>query len=230
MPPSPQRRFSDPEVELEACSHRRHSLVTTRGAVYVRCTIFSNLVHRLSSHAVPLCLDAARHGPVVVRQEEPDEASRDTTARFRRSSSRGRNLPVGRLVYTQIAVSDLDRAQAFYEAVFGWCFEPDTVVCSGLDRAHETRRFSSSPAATVPAGSLIRYFDNSYNTARAPEAQGVVTYIEVEEELAETMSRVEAAGGTVVTEQWEEIELPLMLARFMDTEGNVFGLVSRLDH
>lgn len=90
-----------------------------------------------------------------------------------------------RLSWWEIQVPDLEQAKAFYGEVFGWSFEPygddfviiksDGEMIGGLD---------------VPA------------EPREPAGRHVLIYFDVDD-LEETVSAVERAGGTVVRPRGE---------------------------
>lgn len=113
-----------------------------------------------------------------------------------------------------IYVDDLDRAVAFYEAVFAQTLEPMG------DPTGETlmRSFSGNMSAYGAAGALVK-------SARARAGVGgTMVYFSVED-CAAVEPRVVAANGTVVRPRFS-IGPFGWVSICMDTEGNMFGLNS----
>jgi len=112
--------------------------------------------------------------------------------------------------YFEIPVSDLDRAVAFYRAVFGCDFE--RVAIDG----NEMALFPSDAAASGASGALAR--GDSY----VPGRQGVRVYFRVSDVIA-ALARGVAAGG-------RELYPPTTVsgygrvAEFEDSEGNCIAL------
>src|SRR2546425_12694665 len=93
----------------------------------------------------------------------------------------------GGVSYLRIPAQDPDRSAAFYEEVFGW----------------SVRRDREDPSFEDGSGHVIGHFVRDLPVAG--EA-GVRPYIFVER-LDETLERVLAHGGTVVTEPYPEGDL-----------------------
>ncbi len=112
---------------------------------------------------------------------------------------------LGTFTWTEIGVGDLDRATAFYAAVFGWQVEP----------FGEDYRIASAHGRQV-AG-LYRW--------QVPLPDGVRVYVQVAD-LEATLARVEAAGGTV--ERARTAIAPEMgwWADFRDIDGTLLGLTT----
>jgi uncharacterized protein len=108
---------------------------------------------------------------------------------------------VGGISYIRIPAVDPGRSAAFYEAVFGW----------------RVRRDSGDPAFEDGTGHVIGHFTADHTVAG--EA-GVRPYIFVER-LDETLERVVAQGGEVVTPPYPEGDL--WVATFRDPAGNELG-------
>jgi len=111
-------------------------------------------------------------------------------------------------------VEDMDRAVAFYEAVFRQRLEPVG------DPTGETvmRGFPANMQAYGAAGALVR------SPHARPGAGGTLIYFSVDDCAVEE-ARAAAAGGTVVRPKFSIGEFGwVSLCR--DTEGNLFGLNS----
>jgi uncharacterized protein len=112
---------------------------------------------------------------------------------------------VGGVSYLQIPADDPRGSAAFYEAVFGWRLagEPDR------------------PSFEDGTGHVIGHFVTGETVAG--EA-GVRPYVFVEH-VDETLAKVVANGGEVVTAPYPEGDL--RVATFRDPAGNVVGVWQR---
>jgi hypothetical protein len=119
---------------------------------------------------------------------------------------------MSRVVHFEIAVDDPERAAEFYKSVFGW----DIAKWQGpIDYWMAT---TGSPEAMGIDGAIMPRGDMSrgtYNTI------GVAN-------LNEAMSKVQAAGGRVVTRP-DIIPGVGLFAYCADPEGNVFGILQPED-
>ncbi|MCU0697014.1 MAG: VOC family protein [Myxococcaceae bacterium] len=111
-------------------------------------------------------------------------------------------------------VDDLERAAAFYEAVFQQRLEPMG------DPTGETamRAFPSNMKAYGAAGALVK------SKHAKPGAGGTLLYFSVEDCAVEE-ARVSAAKGTVIRPKFS-IGSFGWVSLCRDTEGNLFGLSS----
>lgn len=122
---------------------------------------------------------------------------------------------MGRPVHFEIQADDLERARAFYAAVFGWTFE-------------DYSGFVGSPYLGVTTGAEgTPGISGGLQPRPAPvgEAQGTnaaVLTMEVADFDA-TATLIEASGGRVALPKFA---LPGMAWQgyFLDTEGNTFGI------
>jgi predicted enzyme related to lactoylglutathione lyase len=122
---------------------------------------------------------------------------------------------MGRPVHFEIQADDLERARAFYAAVFGWTFE-------------DYSGFVGSPYLGVTTGAEgTPGINGGLQPRPAPvgEAQGTnaaVLTMEVADFDA-TATLIEASGGRVALPKFA---LPGMAWQgyFLDTEGNTFGI------
>lgn len=113
-----------------------------------------------------------------------------------------------------VYVEDMNRAVAFYEAVFQQRLEPID------DPTGETmmRGFPANMGAYGAAGALVK------STHARPGPGGTMVYFSVDDCAAE-QARVATAGGTVVRPKFS-IGRFGWVALCIDSEGNPFGLNS----
>jgi predicted enzyme related to lactoylglutathione lyase len=114
--------------------------------------------------------------------------------------------PVG---WFEIPVTDLDRAEAFYNALFGI-----TLARQPEENGFTMSWFPWHEGAKGAAGALV--FGTGY--VPAPEGQGVVLYFTTED-LEASLARTTEAGGMVIVPVTDIGEYG-MFARIQDTEGN----------
>lgn len=117
-------------------------------------------------------------------------------------------------VWVEIPVKDLDRAAAFYQAVFQ--FAPTEV---GDDGTRRTTTLTNTSPEGRPGISL------NQTTNFEPSRTGTLVYIDAGEDLSEHLSRVEPAGGTVIEPKTSMGDAG-NYATFLDTEGNLLALYS----
>ncbi len=115
--------------------------------------------------------------------------------------------------WLEIATTDIERAKAFYQKVFGLEFRfiemPDTKMYI----------FGAPDEDTVgSAGSLVQ------SDLCKPSADGTTVYFSCEDVAVEA-DRVEEAGGKVIVPKTDIGEFGFF-AQFIDTEGNRIGLHS----
>jgi predicted enzyme related to lactoylglutathione lyase len=110
----------------------------------------------------------------------------------------------------EIPASDLDRAKAFYETLFG--INMPVMDFGALKMAF----FPQSPVCgAVCSGSWYK-----------PGGDGVVIYLNANPDLAAVLSRVEAAGGKVLQAKKQISPEHGFMALFTDSEGNRIALHS----
>ncbi|HWH81934.1 MAG TPA: VOC family protein [Burkholderiaceae bacterium] len=115
------------------------------------------------------------------------------------------------LHWFEIPVRDLDRAQAFYEAVLATTIRRETIAPNQLGL------FAYDEAGV--GGCLI-----AGESAPAPATTGSLVYLDGGASLDATLARVAAAGGRITT---PKVQLPGdmgVFAHITDTEGNRVGL------
>lgn len=109
----------------------------------------------------------------------------------------------GKIVHFEVAAEDADRAQAFYERVFGWTFGDSGMP--GVD--YRLTRTGDEQGGAVYAseersGHLTVYFDT--------------------DDVDESLAQVREAGGKA--DEKQPIPGIGWFARVTDTEGNAFSL------
>jgi predicted enzyme related to lactoylglutathione lyase len=115
----------------------------------------------------------------------------------------------------EITVTDMERAKAFYNAVFN--IEVQVQDFGGTLMGW----FPFSEGKSGAAGSLIQ------NSAYEPsESKGVLIYFS-SEDVKNEINRVEAAGGKVVQLKTQISPDVGYMALFIDSEGNRIALHSR---
>jgi uncharacterized protein len=145
--------------------------------------------------------------------EREDEKATETATTNPEKPSEGGNVDrCNPVVYFEIPVTDLDRAVAFYTAVFGFTFEQPPAVIDG----NEMVRFPFSDGATGIGGALVR--GDSYR----PSTTGINIYFDAND-IDETLRRVTERGGSVFYPHTSIGELG-SVAEFLDCEGNRIGL------
>jgi len=111
----------------------------------------------------------------------------------------------------EIPVRDIERAQAFYEALLGAPLRRETIAGNTLA--------VFSYAETGVGGCLI-----AGESAQTPSSDGTLIYLNAGPRLDDTLARVAAAGGRIAT---PKVQLPGDMgcyAHVSDTEGNRIGL------
>jgi uncharacterized protein len=113
-----------------------------------------------------------------------------------------------RLVWFEIPAVDLARAVKFYETLLGLTLKVE--------------EFHGVPMAVFPREGLA--VTGCLTTRGTPGAEGVLAFLNADPSLDEVLSRVTAAGGTLVQ---PKLELPPGMgayAKIRDCEGNLVGL------
>jgi predicted enzyme related to lactoylglutathione lyase len=112
--------------------------------------------------------------------------------------------------YVEIPVADLDRAVIFYEAVFGFSLERQTVDGYAMALFPFT---DGAPGATAALAKGEVY---------APSKQGAILYFHVDD-MDAVMKRAEQAGGAILYPRKDIGELGFV-GEIQDSEGNRIGL------
>ena len=112
------------------------------------------------------------------------------------------------LNWFEISVSDIKRASAFYEKVFG--IELQQAEMMGMKMAF----FPSEDMNGKVSGSLVE------GPMHKPSTDGAKIYFNGNPDLAEPLSRVEAAGGKVTMPKTKISDDVGFMGFFIDSEGN----------
>jgi uncharacterized protein len=116
----------------------------------------------------------------------------------------------------EIATTDLDRAQKFYEDIFGITMIP-------MDMPEiKMRMFPVDDMMTQVGGALC----NSGGFHKASSTDGPLIYLNANPDVQLVLDKVEAAGGKIVMSKTEISPEYGFMALFIDTEGNRIGLHS----
>ena len=113
--------------------------------------------------------------------------------------------------WVEIPVTDLDRAMAFYNAVFTIDMQQDDT--------------GPNPVAFFPTASIGGVGGHLYPGTPAKDGRGPTVHFSCPDALEDAMARVKQAGGTVLS---EVIAIPV--AKFvycLDPDGNSFALFAR---
>lgn len=116
----------------------------------------------------------------------------------------------------EIPTTDIDRAQKFYEAIFGITMIP-------MDMPNlKMRMFPLDDMMTQVGGALC----DSGGFHKASATDGPLVYLNANPDVQGVLDKVEAAGGTIMMPKTEISPEYGFMALFMDTEGNRIGLHS----
>lgn len=118
------------------------------------------------------------------------------------------------VVWVEIPVQNLERAMAFYQAVFG--LEPTEI-------AEDDARRTSTLASDMSGGKAGLSLNQTRNFE--PSDKGPLIYLDAGEDLTDALGRVEPAGGKIV-ETKTSMGNAGYYATVIDTEGNCVALYS----
>ena len=116
------------------------------------------------------------------------------------------------LNWFEIAVSDFNRAQKFYETIFGFTIQV-------MDFGGVKMGFFPMDEGKV-SGAICCGPDYK------PSADGSLIYLNANPDLAEVLSKVEAAGGKILQAKKQITPEYGYMALFIDSEGNRMALHS----
>lgn len=119
------------------------------------------------------------------------------------------------ITWFEIPATDLDRAQKFYETIFGFEFP-------AWDMEGMRMRMFATENNSLVGGALIEAGD--FNQ---PSATGTMAYLNAHPNLQTVLDKVEAAGGSIVMPKTLITPEIGFMAVFLDTEGNRIGLHSQ---
>jgi predicted enzyme related to lactoylglutathione lyase len=114
--------------------------------------------------------------------------------------------PYNTVTWWEIPVQNLEKAQTFYGAVFGWAFQP----------------FGEGYVGVLTDGALIGGLSESGGDE---VGEGVRIYVNVAD-IEATLKAVEAAGGQLKTPRQEVGGDMGWWAHFIDSQGRLIGLSS----
>lgn len=116
----------------------------------------------------------------------------------------------GTVTWWELQVTDLEKAQAFYGATFGWSFQS---------------LWENFVMVTGPDGAPIGGLDSGTGQGEPPAGRGVRIYVQVAD-LEATLEKVTGAGGTVTTPRTLITEENGWYATFTDPSGLTLGLLT----
>jgi uncharacterized protein len=119
------------------------------------------------------------------------------------------------LNWFEISVTNMDRAQKFYESIFGIKLEKQSMG------EMEMASFPFDPMSGKASGGLTK------SAMHKPGGDGVKLYLNANPDLATPLSKVEKAGGKVTMPKTKISDDIGFMAFFTDTEGNSIGLHSQ---
>ncbi|MET0394388.1 MAG: VOC family protein [Chitinophagaceae bacterium] len=120
----------------------------------------------------------------------------------------------------EIPATDLDRAAAFYETIFGFSLIPADMP--GI----RMRMFPVQDMECV-GGAIVATGDGLLTSSAT---DGVLIYLNGNPDLQNVLDKVEGAGGSIVLPKTEISPEYGYMALFTDTEGNRIGLHSAPDN
>ena len=115
----------------------------------------------------------------------------------------------------EIPTNDLERAQKFYEAIFGIQMIP-------MELANFKMRMFPIDDMMGVGGALV-YTEGFYKTS---ETDGVLIYLNANPDVQNVLDKIEKAGGKIVVPKTEISPEYGHMAVFTDTEGNRVALHS----
>ena len=116
----------------------------------------------------------------------------------------------------EIPTTDIDRAQKFYEAIFGISMMP-------MDMPNiKMRMFPLDDMMTQVGGALV----DSGGFHKASATEGPLIYLNGNPDVQNVLDKVQGAGGSILLPKTEISPEYGFMALFMDTEGNRIGLHS----
>jgi len=116
----------------------------------------------------------------------------------------------------EIPTNDIDRAQKFYEAIFGITMMP-------MDMPNiKMRMFPLDDMMTQVGGALV----DSGGFHKASATEGPLIYLNGNPDVQHVLDKVQGAGGSILLPKTEISPEYGFMAVIMDTEGNRIGLHS----
>jgi len=118
------------------------------------------------------------------------------------------------LNWFEISVSDIKRAKAFYEKIFGIHMEEQEMM--GMKMAF----FPSENMNAKVSGGLVQ------GPMHKPSGDGAKIYLNANPDLANVLGKIAAVGGKVAMPKTKISDDIGYMAYFVDTEGNTVALHS----
>lgn len=115
------------------------------------------------------------------------------------------------VIYFEIPVHDLNRAEKFYTAVFNFKFEKEIID------GYEMSLFPFEEASGGISGALAK--GDAYTTTK----QGVIIYFKTQD-MDATLEKVISEGGKILYPKTINDLLGFIVAEFEDSEGNRIAL------
>ena len=119
----------------------------------------------------------------------------------------------GRVVHFEIPADDLERANEFYRAAFGW----DISAVPGIDYAMLGTTPSNEEGGPLEPGAI-----NGGMMLRDEARRSPIVTIDVDD-IDQALRKIGELGGTTVLPKQEVMEMGYA-AYFTDSEGNLMGL------
>lgn len=118
----------------------------------------------------------------------------------------------------EIPVTDLDRAQQFYETIFGISLIP-------MDMPNiKMRMFPVDDPMTGIGGALVNTGSDEFFKPSATE--GTLIYLNANPDVQLVLDKIQVAGGKVIVPKTEISPEYGFMGVFIDSEGNRIGLHS----
>jgi len=119
------------------------------------------------------------------------------------------------LNWFEIPVADIDRAQKFYETVFGIKMERNDM------EQFQMAMFPSQPGSGKASGAIVQ------SQMHIPSEQGAIIYLNADPNLEVALGKIEGAGGKIIIPKTQITEDYGYMAFFSDTEGNKMAMHSQ---
>ena len=116
----------------------------------------------------------------------------------------------------EVSVNDIARAKKFYETVFNMKMQDMDMESMDMKMA----MFPTDMMSGKLGGTLAQ------SPHHKPSMDGAKVYINANPDLADALSRVEAAGGKIMVPKMKIDDQSGYMAVFVDTEGNAVGMHS----
>jgi len=119
------------------------------------------------------------------------------------------------LNWFEISVADMNRAKKFYETIFGIKMDQREMMGMQMTFFPASQNMDGKVSGALVKGPMHK-----------PSADGAKIYLNGNPDLANALSKIEAAGGKVTMPKTKISDDIGFMAFFMDTEGNIVALHS----